>query len=405
MTVLTVSQLNFYIKSLMDNDENLRSVYLKGEISNLTDHYRTGHIYLSLKDEKCTIRGVMFAGNASRLKFRPENGMKVLVHGYVSVYNISGQYQIYIDDMQPEGIGALSLAFEQLKKKLSAQGLFSDDHKKPLPALPGRIGVITSPTGAAVQDILRILSRRYPIGEIIMCPVLVQGENAAAELTEAVRRFDRLGCADVIIIGRGGGSAEDLWAFNDESLARAIYDCRVPVVSGVGHETDFTICDLVADVRASTPSAAAELVSPGEGELKAATDLMRDKLIRAMCDRIASERSAVDRLSDLMSANSPAAQLTERQLYLDHISDQLVSSYRSYLAGCRNSLVSLASGLDALSPIKVIARGYSIAVKNGKTVTSVDQADKCDELDIILKDGSLRCSVIERKKTDGKIQL
>ena len=405
MTVLTVSQLNFYIKSLMDNDENLRSVYLKGEISNLTDHYRTGHIYLSLKDEKCTIRGVMFAGNASRLKFRPENGMKVLVHGYVSVYNISGQYQIYIDDMQPEGIGALSLAFEQLKKKLSAQGLFSDDHKKPLPALPGRIGVITSPTGAAVQDILRILSRRYPIGEIIMCPVLVQGENAAAELTEAVRRFDRLGCADVIIIGRGGGSAEDLWAFNDESLARAIYDCRVPVVSGVGHETDFTICDLVADVRASTPSAAAELVSPGEGELKAATDLMRDKLIRAMCDRIASERSAVDRLSDLMSANSPAAQLTERQLYLDHISDQLVSSYRSYLAGSRNSLVSLASGLDALSPIKVIARGYSIAVKNGKTVTSVDQADKCDELDIILKDGSLRCSVIERKKTDGKIQL
>ena len=405
MTVLTVSQLNFYIKSLMDNDENLRSVYLKGEISNLTDHYRTGHIYLSLKDEKCTIRGVMFAGNASRLKFRPENGMKVLVHGYVSVYNISGQYQIYIDDMQPEGIGALSLAFEQLKKKLSAQGLFSDDHKKPLPALPGRIGVITSPTGAAVQDILRILSRRYPIGEIIMCPVLVQGENAAAELTEAVRRFDRLGCADVIIIGRGGGSAEDLWAFNDESLARAIYDCRVPVVSGVGHETDFTICDLVADVRASTPSAAAELVSPGEGELKAATDLMRDKLIRAMCDRIASERSAVDRLSDLMSANSPAAQLTERQLYLDHISDQLVSSYRSYLAGSRNSLVSLASGLDALSTIKVIARGYSIAVKNGKTVTSVDQADKCDELDIILKDGSLRCSVIERKKTDGKIQL
>ena len=181
MTVLTVSQLNFYIKSLMDNDENLRSVYLKGEISNLTDHYRTGHIYLSLKDEKCTIRGVMFAGNASRLKFRPENGMKVLVHGYVSVYNISGQYQIYIDDMQPEGIGALSLAFEQLKKKLSAQGLFSDDHKKPLPALPGRIGVITSPTGAAVQDILRILSRRYPIGEIIMCPVLVQGENAAAD--------------------------------------------------------------------------------------------------------------------------------------------------------------------------------------------------------------------------------
>ena len=357
MTVLTVSQLNFYIKSLMDNDENLRSVYLKGEISNLTDHYRTGHIYLSLKDEKCTLRGVMFAGNASRLRFRPENGMKVLVHGYVSVYNISGQYQIYIDDMQPEGIGALSLAFEQLKRKLSAEGLFDDKHKKPLPVLPERIGVITSPTGAAVQDILRILSRRYPIGEIVMSPVLVQGENAAAELTKAVRRFDRLGCADVIIIGRGGGSAEDLWAFNDESLARAIYDCRIPVVSGVGHETDFTICDLVADVRASTPSAAAEIVSPGEGELEAATDLLRDKLLHAMQHRIIMERAVLDRLSDVMHANSPGAQLTERQLHLDHLSDQLLGSYRSYLAGKRNDLVSLASGLDALSPIKVITRG------------------------------------------------
>ncbi len=403
MTVLTVSQLNFYIKSLMDNDENLRSVYLKGEISNLTDHYRTGHIYLSLKDEKCTLRGVMFAGNASRLRFRPENGMKVLVHGYVSVYNISGQYQIYIDDMQPEGIGALSLAFEQLKRKLSAEGLFDDKHKKPLPVLPERIGVITSPTGAAVQDILRILSRRYPIGEIVMSPVLVQGENAAAELTKAVRRFDRLGCADVIIIGRGGGSAEDLWAFNDESLARAIYDCRIPVVSGVGHETDFTICDLVADVRASTPSAAAEIVSPGEGELEAATDLLRDKLLHAMQHRIIMERAVLDRLSDVMHANSPGAQLTERQLHLDHLSDQLLGSYRSYLAGKRNDLVSLASGLDALSPIKVITRGYSIAVKNGKTVTSVDQTENGDELEIILKDGSLRCSVIERKKTDGKI--
>ncbi|MBR2176905.1 MAG: exodeoxyribonuclease VII large subunit, partial [Clostridia bacterium] len=232
MALLTVSQLNFYIKSILDEDEKLRAVYLRAEISNYTDHYRTGHLYMSLKDEKSAVKAVMFAGNASRLKFRPEDGMKVLVRGYVSVYSVSGQYQFYIEDMQPEGIGALSLAFEQLKKKLAAEGLFAEEHKKPLPLFPKRIGVITSPTGAAVQDICRILGRRYPIGEIVICPVLVQGENAAAQLTAAVRKFNRLQCADVIIIGRGGGSAEDLWAFNDEALARAVYESEIPVVSG-----------------------------------------------------------------------------------------------------------------------------------------------------------------------------
>ena len=217
-SVITVSQLNFYIKSLLDESPALREIYITGEISNLTDHYRSGHIYLSLKDDKALVRAVMFAGNARHLRFKPEEGMKVIARGRVSVYEATGQYQLYIEDMQPDGIGALNLAYEQLKKKLSAEGLFSEDIKKPIPAYPKRIGVITSPTGAAVQDILNILGRRYPIAEVVFCPVLVQGENASAQLIDAIERFNKANAADVIIIGRGGGSIEDLWAFNDEKL-------------------------------------------------------------------------------------------------------------------------------------------------------------------------------------------
>ena len=252
--VLTVSGLNMYVRMLLESDKNLKGLWLQGEISNLTLHRGSGHIYMTLKDEKAAIKAVMFANSARTLKFRPEEGMKVLVCGRVSLYDASGSYQLYVDSMQPYGDGALSLAFEQLKRKLRQEGLFDEQHKKPLPAFPMRIGVITSPTGAALQDILRILKRRYPIAEVVLCPVLVQGENAAAQLTRAVRYFSRNKLADVIIIGRGGGSAEDLWAFNDEKLARAVYECEVPIVSAVGHETDFTICDFVSDVRASTPS-------------------------------------------------------------------------------------------------------------------------------------------------------
>ena len=402
MAVLTVSQLNFYIKSLLDNDKNLSSVYLKAEISNFTDHYRTGHLYMSLKDEKCTVKAVMFAGNASRLKFRPEDGMTVLVRGYVSVYNISGQYQFYIEDMQPDGIGALSMAFEQLKRKLKEEGLFDPEHKQPLPLLPKRIGVITSPTGAAVQDICRILKRRYPIGEIIMCPVLVQGENAAAQLTAAVKRFNKLKCADVVIIGRGGGSMEDLWAFNDEGLAREIYHSKIPVVSGVGHETDFTICDFVADVRASTPSAAAELVSPEDGALYGNLEYYQRKIISAVKNRITLEKNRLDSITSSSVLRSPEEIIRDKQIQLDFLTSQLKSAYKNCLSDKTSKFYSLTSKLDALSPLRVLSRGYAIASENGNVISSVEKIKIGSKINIKFADGSADCTVMERTLDNEK---
>ena len=265
--VLSISQLNFYIKSLIENDPKLNIVFVTGEISNLTDHYRSGHIYLSLKDEKSVIKSVMFSGNARNLRFKPMDGMKVICRGRIAVYEPSGQYQLYIEDMQPDGIGALTLAYEQLKKSLAEKGLFDASHKKALPKFPKTIGIITSPTGAAVQDIRNILNRRFPCVDIVMCPVLVQGDNAPSQLVRAVNTLSENNLCDVIIIGRGGGSIEDLWAFNSEELAYAIYNCKIPVISAVGHETDFTICDFVSDMRAPTPSAGAELAVPDKEEL------------------------------------------------------------------------------------------------------------------------------------------
>ena len=259
MRVLSVSQINFFIKSLIEGDGRMRDIYARGEISNFTDHYRSGHLYFSLKDEKSVLKAVMFSSAARRLRFCPKEGMRVIVRGRVAVYEPGGQYQFYVEEMQPDGVGALSLAFEQLKEKLAAEGLFAEEHKRPIPPFPARIGVITSPTGAAVQDIRNILSRRWPAAEIVFCPVLVQGEDAAAQLTAAVKLMNAQKAADVIIIGRGGGSAEDLAAFNDETLARAVFASKIPVISAVGHETDFTICDFVADLRAPTPSAAESL--------------------------------------------------------------------------------------------------------------------------------------------------
>ena len=283
---LTVSQLNTYVKSLLESDPRLADVYVVGEISNFTDHARSGHLYLSLKDDGALVRAVMFRSAASRLRFTPQNGMRVLCRGRISLYDRDGQYQYYIEDMQPDGVGALSVAFEQLKQKLADEGLFDPLRKKPIPAYPGRIAVITSPTGAAVQDILKILRRRYPIAEVLLCPVLVQGDAAPRELTAAVEAVGQARCADVIIIGRGGGSMEELWAFNDEGLARAIARCPVPVISAVGHETDFTICDFVSDLRAPTPSAAAELAVPERTRLLAviagADGMLRRGMLKTM---------------------------------------------------------------------------------------------------------------------------
>ena len=259
MKVISVSQLNRYVKSLLEGDANLAAVYIGGEISNFTNHYKSGHLYMSLKDEGAVVKAVMFRAYASKLAFTPENGMKVIVRARVSLYEKDGAFQIYIEEMQPDGVGALQIAFEQLKKKLAAEGLFEASRKKPLPRYPARVGVITSPTGAAVRDIFNVLGRRFPLARVVFTPVLVQGEGAPAQLVAALRRFNETNAADVLIIGRGGGSIEELWAFNDETVARAVAASRIPVISAVGHETDFTICDFVADLRAPTPSAAAEL--------------------------------------------------------------------------------------------------------------------------------------------------
>ena len=268
MNVLSVSQITGYLKSLLEGDPNLNPVFISGEISNFTDHYRSGHLYFSLKDEKAVLKAVMFSSSARRLRFRPSDGMKVLCRGRISLYEASGQYQLYVDDMQPDGLGTLNLAYEQLKTRLEKEGLFDAARKRPIPRYPRRVGVITSPTGAAVRDICQILGRRWPMAEIVFCPVLVQGEEAAPQLVEALARMNRVDGVDTIIIGRGGGSLEDLWAFNEESVARAVAASKIPVISAVGHETDFTICDFVADLRAPTPSAAAELAVPDQMEEK-----------------------------------------------------------------------------------------------------------------------------------------
>ncbi len=395
-SALSVSQLNFYIKSIFDGDNNLKTVYVQGEISNLTDHYRSGHIYLSLKDEKAVIRAVMFAGNASRLKFKLEDGMKILARGRVSVYEVTGQYQLYIEDIQPDGLGELNIAFEQLKNKLKAEGLFDSEHKKILPKYPNRIGVITSPTGAAVQDICKILKRRYPIGEIVMCPVLVQGNNAAAQLTNAVKRFNDAKCADVIIIGRGGGSIEDLQAFNDEALAREIYNSKIPIVSAVGHETDFTICDFAADVRASTPSAAAELVSAEYESMLNKILSLRRKLTSLIEAELEYEKNRLERLSKSRVMTSPLGFIEDRGIKLDMLCSKMKYEYRSRISDRKNKFSALTAQLDALSPLKVISRGYAIAEKDSRVIKSTSELNTGDNINIRFSDGTVNCTVNER---------
>ena len=392
--IITVSQLNFYLKSLIDNDQNLRFVFLEGEISNLTDHYSSGHIYFSLKDEKSVVKAVMFSYATKNLKFKPENGMKVILRARVSVYEPSGQYQLYVEDMQPDGVGALSLQFEQLKEKLSKEGLFDKAHKKPIPTFPETIGVITSPTGAAVRDILNILSRRYPSADIVMCPVLVQGENAASQLTQAIKRFSESKIADVVIIGRGGGSQEDLWAFNDENLARAIYDCETPVISAVGHETDFTICDFVSDLRAPTPSAAAELAVPDKDELTAELMAQRQYLSALIDKKLLSFESSLDNSSRLLSAYSPLNIIEIGEKDMINLSDRMLSVSKQLIENNTKNLTETASKLSALNPVAVLMRGYSyITDTDNKTVSSVSDVNVGDKINIKVSDGTLSAVV------------
>lgn len=394
--VLSVSQLNRYIKMNFDADENLANIFISGEISNFTNHYRTGHLYFTLKDDSAAVRAVMFNSSAKRLKFMPEDGMKVIARGRVSVYEASGQYQLYVDDMQPDGVGALNLAYEQLKEKLQKEGLFSEHHKKTLPPYPEKVGVITSPTGAAVRDIINVLGRRFPYAEIVFCPVLVQGEGAHLQLTDAVSLFNSERAADVIIIGRGGGSIEDLWEFNDEGLARAVYNSEIPVISAVGHETDFTICDFVADMCAPTPSAAAELAVPDANELQYALSALKNRMFLNVSSGIADRRSRLEYLTSKGALKSPDEMLSNRSQRLDTAFSKMLSSYENRIGGKKVEFISAATALSKLDPMSVLMRGFAfVSDKNGKNVYSSQALAKGDKINVRFHDGSAVCEVKE----------
>lgn len=391
-SVLTVSQINTYLKSLIDGDFNLKNIYVSGEISNFTNHYKTGHFYFTLKDERSAVKAVMFRSSAERLRFMPENGMKVLVRCNVSLYERDGVYQLYCEDMQPDGIGELTIAFEQLKKRLSEEGLFSEEKKKPLPAHPEKIGIVTSPDGAAIEDIKNVLSRRYPYAEIILAGVLVQGSGAPAQIADAIRRFDRLGCCDVIIVTRGGGSIEDLWAFNDEDVARAIYDCSIPVISAVGHEVDFTISDFVADMRAPTPSAAAEIVAPDYKEILYAADKTLDSMTDKVLMTIDRYTLKLNEFEKTIYEKSPIRTLELYKQCLDALAGKVEDLMKRRVEFYENALSHFAFQLEATSPLKVLGRGYAM-VKNEvlEPVKSARKISEGENITVIMRDGTLSC--------------
>lgn len=395
MNVLTVTQVNTYIKALLDESVPLRNIYISGEISNFTHYYRTGHLYFTLKDESSQLKAVMFSSNASRLRFQAENGMKVICRGRISVYSKSGEYQLYVDDMQPDGVGALSLAFEQLKKKLSQEGLFDEVHKKPIPPFPSKIGVATSNIGAAVEDIKNITARRYPLAEIIICPTVVQGENAPADIVRSIKMLDGYDGIDVIILGRGGGSAEDLWAFNSEEVARAVFACETPIVSAVGHETDFTICDFVSDLRAPTPSAAAELVCPDINKLYSDLSVKKNALDFYIANRI---ETLEQDLCDITQNGTFADAESFFAAYQDNLkvlSERLNDAFSFTIDDKENKFLNASARLEALSPLSVLMRGYCVASKNGKAVKSKKDIKKDDELTLRFADGRVDISVGE----------
>lgn len=396
--ILSVSQLNFYIKSLFDSDSKLNDLLIQGEISNFTDHYKSGHLYFSLKDENSVVKAVMFSGNTKRLRFMPENGMKVIVRAKASLYEVSGQYQLYVEDMQPDGIGSLSLAFEQLKDKLKKEGLFNTSTKKTIPKYPKKIGVVTSDTGAAIKDIENILSRRYPIAEVILCPVLVQGEEAPRQIVDAIQRFNLIKACDVIIVGRGGGSIEDLWAFNDERLARAIYESEIPIISAVGHETDFTISDFVADLRAPTPSAAAELAVPNINDIYAEIDSYVLSLNKEITYILENYKTDLSILSNTLKNKNPEKIIEEKRLRLDIIYSELLKAFNNKLSLHKDKFVKLNSKLNMLSPLKVLSMGYTIAISStGKSIKSVNDTEINENLILKMFDGEIDCIVKNKK--------
>ena len=397
--LFTPSQVNQYIKGFMDRDRLLSGLLVRGELSNYK-MYPSGHHYFSLKDGEGSLRCVMFRGDAVSLRFRPQNGMQVVAAGRITVFPRDGQYQLYCSRLIPEGVGDLHLAFEQLKDKLYREGLFSPERKRPIPRFPDTIALITSPAGAAVRDLLRILRARWPMARVKILPVRVQGEGAAREIAAAIRWACAHRTADLIITGRGGGSMEDLWAFNEEIVARAIAEADIPVISAVGHEPDVTIADFVADLRAATPSNAAELAVPDRREVRAALEADGDRLAAAVRGRLDRERRALDRLASSRAMTEPASYFKDKRLLLDYQSGRLVRAMERLTGGRRERLSSLAAALDAMSPLKVLGRGYAIARRaDGKVISSVRDTAPGEEFRLRVSDGELDCLVRDSRTT------
>ncbi len=393
MRVYTVTQVNQHIKGLLESDPTLRAVFVRGEISNYKMAY-SGHHYFSLKDEGGVLKCALFKGRAATgLKFRPANGMKVVAYGYVGAYPQSGEYQLYVEALKPEGAGDLQAAFEELKAKLAAQGLFDESHKKPLPKYPSRIALVTSPTGAAVRDMIRVLGARWPMAEVKVIPTLVQGAEAPAQIAGAIRWVNEKDLADLIITGRGGGSMEDLWCFNDEEVARAIYASHIPIISAVGHEPDVTIADYVADLRAATPSNGAELAVPDQNDQYALLRHLESRMVRAVDRRLKEARSTLDRAGRSRMLQNPMTWVDDRRLGLDYRRERLCRSMNALLGSDREQFARLAAALDAMSPLKVLSRGYSIARGPNGVVKSVRDVRSGDRLEIRVADGEIGCIV------------
>ena len=393
--IFDVSEVNDYIKTIMDGDGLLSGLTIRGEISNYKV-YPSGHHYFSLKDAGGAIRCVMFRGSASTLRFRPENGMKVLASGRVSVFPRDGAYQLYCQRLTPEGVGDLYVAFEQLKKKLQAEGLFDPAHKKPLPPFPQRIAIVTSAAGAAIHDMLRILGKRYPLAKVIFLPVRVPGVEAPAEIAGAIRYVNRFQLADLIITGRGGGSMEDLWAFNDERVARMIYLSQIPVISAVGHEPDVTISDFVADLRAATPSNAAELAVPEQGELRERIAALRLRLAQAEERRLKLIRQQVEKLQSARVLQNPKNYLEDRRLLLDFQQNKLTAAMRQLVLKKQQDFVARRTALEAMSPLKVLSRGYAMTRDSaGRVVTDAAALKPGEIITVTLRNGEVDAAVRE----------
>ncbi|MDB4894000.1 MAG: exodeoxyribonuclease large subunit [Firmicutes bacterium] len=394
-SILTVRDLTLYVKRLLERDELLQRVWVRGEISNFKWH-TSGHIYFTLKDDTSQIKCVMFRSAAGRLRFRPDSGMQVLLFGNVTVFERDGAYQFYAAEMEPAGVGALHLQYEQLKNRLAAEGLFDDELKRPLPVLPKRLGIVTAPTGAAIRDMITVSRRRFPGIDILVAPALVQGADAPASLIRALNLVARQPGIDVIIIGRGGGSLEDLWAFNDEGLARAIRECPVPVVSAVGHETDYTIADFVADLRAPTPSAAAEMVVPSRAELTGMIDSLRARLVTVARRQVERKRLKLKALAERPVLLRPQGRLLQDRQRLDELVRRLGYTGGQMVRRQRQSVAGLAGRLDALSPLAVLSRGYSITRdESGHVVKSVAEVSIGQKLSVMLHKGQLTARVEE----------